>query len=140
MAARRRGHLDERRGVAPGPPISPKLAGSRGQATLTAVRLGEVLAAGRYGELPRGVKPDVLLPHLLLDSCTAASDQGIWIHALLAQAETTVPYLSSTQLVPIWQRMRASPCFKRLDARPIATLSLEAQERHERRERVHRED
>jgi DnaK suppressor protein len=29
---------------------------------------------------------------------------------------------------------------KRLDARPIATLSLEAQERHERRERVFRED
>ncbi len=28
---------------------------------------------------------------------------------------------------------------KRLDARPIATLSLEAQERHERKERVHRE-
>ena len=30
--------------------------------------------------------------------------------------------------------------FRRLDARPIATLSLEAQERHERRERVHREE
>ncbi len=30
--------------------------------------------------------------------------------------------------------------FKRLDARPIATLSLEAQERHERREKVHRDD
>lgn len=29
---------------------------------------------------------------------------------------------------------------KRLDARPIATLSLESQERHERRERVHRDD
>lgn len=29
---------------------------------------------------------------------------------------------------------------KRLDARPIATLSIEAQERHERRERIHRED
>ena len=29
---------------------------------------------------------------------------------------------------------------KRLDARPIATLSLEAQERHERRERVYREE
>lgn len=29
---------------------------------------------------------------------------------------------------------------KRLDARPIATLSLEAQERHERMERVHRDD
>lgn len=29
---------------------------------------------------------------------------------------------------------------KRLDARPIATLSLEAQERHERKERVHRDE
>ena len=30
--------------------------------------------------------------------------------------------------------------FKRLDARPIDTISLEAQERHERREKVHRDD
>jgi DnaK suppressor protein len=29
---------------------------------------------------------------------------------------------------------------RRLEARPIATLSIEAQERHERRERVHRDD
>ena len=29
---------------------------------------------------------------------------------------------------------------KRLDARPIATLSIEAQERHERMERTHRDD
>jgi len=29
---------------------------------------------------------------------------------------------------------------RRLDARPIATLSVEAQERHERREKVYRED
>ena len=29
---------------------------------------------------------------------------------------------------------------KRLNARPIATMSLEAQERHERREKVHRDD
>lgn len=29
---------------------------------------------------------------------------------------------------------------KRLDARPIATMTLEAQEHHERREKVHRDD
>ncbi len=29
---------------------------------------------------------------------------------------------------------------KRLNARPVATLSLEAQERHERKEKVHRDD
>ncbi|HUN12830.1 MAG TPA: TraR/DksA C4-type zinc finger protein, partial [Rhabdaerophilum sp.] len=28
----------------------------------------------------------------------------------------------------------------RLDARPIATLSIEAQERHERREKIYRDD
>ena len=30
--------------------------------------------------------------------------------------------------------------WRRLDARPVATLSLEAQERHERREKVYRDD
>ncbi len=29
---------------------------------------------------------------------------------------------------------------RRLDARPVATLSLEAQERHERKEKAHRDD
>ena len=29
---------------------------------------------------------------------------------------------------------------KRLEARPIATLSVEAQERHERRERIYRDE
>ncbi len=29
---------------------------------------------------------------------------------------------------------------RRLDARPTATLSVEAQERHERRERIYRDD
>jgi DnaK suppressor protein len=29
---------------------------------------------------------------------------------------------------------------RRLEARPIATLSIEAQERHERKERIHRDD
>ena len=29
---------------------------------------------------------------------------------------------------------------RRLEARPIATLSIEAQERHEQRERIHRDD
>jgi len=29
---------------------------------------------------------------------------------------------------------------RRLEARPIATLTIEAQERHERMERVHRDD
>ena len=32
------------------------------------------------------------------------------------------------------------PALQRLEARPIATMTLEAQEKHERKERVHRDD
>ncbi|MFN3522273.1 MAG: RNA polymerase-binding protein DksA [Phenylobacterium sp.] len=40
-----------------------------------------------------------------------------------------------------WCEVTGEPIgLARLEARPIATLSLEAQERHERRERVHRDD
>jgi DnaK suppressor protein len=45
--------------------------------------------------------------------------------------ETTYGYCEETQ-EPIG--------IKRLDARPVATLSIEAQERHERREKVYRND
>ena len=37
-------------------------------------------------------------------------------------------------------KSQGSISLKRLDARPIATMTLEAQERHERREKVHRDD
>ncbi len=58
--------------------------------------------------------------------------------------------------VPAWRRTGRWSCeagtygyceetgepigLRRLEARPIATLSIEAQERHERMERVHRDD
>ena len=40
------------------------------------------------------------------------------------------------QVIPVGVRVSLG----RLEARPTATLSVEAQERHERRERVHRDD
>ena len=40
-----------------------------------------------------------------------------------------------------WDSETGEPIgLRRLDARPIATLSVEAQERHERRERVYRDE
>ena len=39
-----------------------------------------------------------------------------------------------------WEVSGEPISLKRLDARPIATMTLEAQERHERREKVHRDD
>jgi DnaK suppressor protein len=51
--------------------------------------------------------------------------------ALKRLEEGTYGYCEETQ-EPIGLR--------RLEARPIATLSIEAQERHERREKIYRED
>ena len=40
-----------------------------------------------------------------------------------------------------WCEMTGEPIsLQRLEARPIATMTIEAQERHERREKVHRDD
>ena len=39
-----------------------------------------------------------------------------------------------------WEETGEPISLRRLEARPIATLSVEAQERHERRERVYRDD
>ena len=39
-----------------------------------------------------------------------------------------------------WEEGGEPISLRRLEARPIATLSIEAQERHERRERVYRDD
>ena len=54
-----------------------------------------------------------------------------------------IPWLEKTALVicDVFDEETGEPIsLKRLEARPIATLSIEAQERHERRERVYRDD
>jgi DnaK suppressor protein len=79
------------------------------------------------------------------DRATLETDRGIELRtrdrerkliskideALLRIADGTYGYCEET----------AEPIdLKRLEARPIATLSVEAQERHERKERTHRDD
>ena len=59
----------------------------------------------------------------LADRASSETDRAIELRARDRQRKLTEPI-----------------SLRRLDARPIATLSLEAQERHERRERVYRDD
>ena len=48
---------------------------------------------------------------------------------------------AKSETSPLSQEESAEPIsLRRLEARPIATLSIEAQERHERMERTHRDD
>ncbi len=48
---------------------------------------------------------------------------------------------AADQIAGLLERFEVAPIsLKRLDARPIATLSIEAQERHERREKVYRDE
>jgi len=69
-----------------------------------------------------------------------------WKASILAENKGTIEHMQEgTRNIPdIADRASEETgepiSLKRLDARPIATLSLEAQERHERKERVHRDD
>ena len=58
---------------------------------------------------------------------------------LLAKIEKALARIESGAF-GICERCEEEISLKRLEARPVATLSLEAQERHERAERVHRDD
>jgi DnaK suppressor protein len=62
-----------------------------------------------------------------------------WRADLLREANGTLASLSEGGIHESDITDRASG-LRRLEARPIATLSIEAQERHERMERVYRDD
>jgi DnaK suppressor protein len=74
----------------------------------------------------------------LADRATSESDRALELRTrdrqrkLISKIDAALRRIEDGSYEPIG--------LPRLDARPIATLSLEAQERHERRERVHRDD
>ena len=70
-----------------------------------------------------------------------------WRDDILKEAKETLQHLQDAALGRIedgtygYCEETGEPIsLKRLEARPIATLSIEAQERHERRERVYRDE
>lgn len=81
----------------------------------------------------------------LTDRATHESDRGIELRArdrqrkLIAKIDAALERINNGTYG--YCEETGEPIgIKRLEARPIATLSLEAQERHERRERIYRDD
>src|SRR6202451_4427885 len=81
----------------------------------------------------------------LADRASSETDRAIELRARDRQRKLI------SKIAPALQRIEDGPygyceetgepiSIKRLEARPIATLSIEAQERHERRQRVYRDD
>ena len=103
-----------------------------GLAWITILRKRETMRAAFAGFEPAAVArfDDADVSRLLADPGIIRSRAKI--DAAMARiAEGTYGYCEETG-EPI--------SLRRLEARPIATLSIEAQERHERNERVHRDD
>jgi DnaK suppressor protein len=81
----------------------------------------------------------------LADRATSESDKALELRArdrqrkLVAKIDAALDRIESGSY-GYCEETGEPISLKRLDARPIATLSIEAQERHERRERVYRED
>ena len=81
----------------------------------------------------------------LADRASSETDRAIELRArdrqrkLIAKIEAAIERLDSGSY-GYCEESGEPISIKRLDARPIATLSIEAQERHERREKVYRDD
>src|SRR3974390_788496 len=96
----------------------------------------ETLAAGQKR---RGNPPD------LADRASSETDRAIELRArdrqrkLIAKIDAALARIEDGSY-GYCEETGEPISLKRLDARPIATLSIEAQERHERRERVYRDD
>ena len=81
----------------------------------------------------------------LLDRATSESDRSIELRArdrqrkLIAKIDQALGRIADGSY-GYCEETGDPISLRRLEARPIATLSLEAQERHERRERVYRDD
>ncbi len=81
----------------------------------------------------------------LADRASSETDRAIELRArdrqrkLIAKIEAAIERLNDGSY-GYCEETGEPISIKRLDARPIATLSIEAQERHERREKVYRDD
>jgi len=81
----------------------------------------------------------------LADRASSETDRAIELRArdrqrkLIAKIEAAIERLDDGSY-GFCEETGEPISIKRLDARPIATLSIEAQERHERREKVYRDD
>ena len=81
----------------------------------------------------------------LADRASSETDRAIELRArdrqrkLIAKIDAAIPRIDDGTY-GYCEETGEPIALKRLEARPIATLSIEAQERHERRERVYRDD
>lgn len=81
----------------------------------------------------------------LVDRASSETDRAIELRArdrqrkLIAKIDAALKRIDDTSY-GYCEETGEPISLKRLDARPIATLSVEAQERHERRERVYRDE
>jgi DnaK suppressor protein len=81
----------------------------------------------------------------LADRASSETDRAIELRARDRQRKLTAKIDAALQRIEdgtygYCEETGEPISLKRLEARPIATLSIEAQERHERRERVYREE
>ena len=76
----------------------------------------------------------------LLPKPTGPSNSGPATASASSSPRSMLPSPHRRRQLRLLRGDRRTDLLKRLEARPIATLSIEAQERHERNERVYRDD
>ena len=104
----------------------------------------EIIKANNLGNLLNSNDDNVSSADIV-DQASSYTDKSVEMKALNRSRKLIVKINSALQRIKdgtygFCEETGEPISLKRLEARPIATLSVEAQERHERRERDHRDD
>jgi hypothetical protein len=67
---------------------------------------------GRLDALPPAAARDALLIQSTAESCQSAATRGVWRRAVRGIANLTTPYLPAADTHALWERIRASACYR----------------------------
>jgi spermidine synthase len=87
----------------------------RDSAVGTARAVLDAIVKGQLDTLPPAAARDALLMQGTADSCQSAATRGVWRRAVRGIANLTTPYLSAADTKPLWEKIRASACYREFD-------------------------
>ena len=89
--------------------------------------------------VPAQLQKDVELVKLRLMDCREPREHDIWVHSAVRVAQAMNPYLATDDVLPVWSRIGAAPCFRGLEDsqrrwialfRAVAARDAEVMARH----------
>jgi hypothetical protein len=98
------------RSAAPAPSINSAIAADRLARKAGLVR--DAAISGKLEHLSHPISTDVAVIHMTHEQCADSDSRRAWLAALKAIAVQTTPYLSASQLDPMWNSVATTACYR----------------------------